>query len=382
MDLAERNAVVHRPPRIRVGSIELLLLMAAFSIAAMVFLYLIGIDALADKHPFQFFSDSNTYHRTYAGEAENFDGELVAVNGNYLGPMVLLALVGGNPYLAMLINVGIFYFSMLWITARLQLDPVKVAALLLLSPMTLSTLLSVNKEIFLFPFIAFALHGYMRRSLTATLVALALSILARWQLTAFYLVILAISVTPVRVFKSRATVLVYALVGASVMYLLLQQWIEPVIAAVEANLETYDGGGSGLFELFLNLQKQGLYFLIFPFKALHLLFASAIRLRQIDAENIYNNLFVAGHCLVALAIFGWMVLKRPVRLKSDLIFASVIFLAVFCLSPVYAPRYLYTVYVVWVLVLAGAPQKLRWPRRRIIDSHAPAPESNVHSRRA
>lgn len=381
MDLAERHMPVCWQPRVRVASIELLLLMTVFAASAMAFLYLVGIDALNDKHPFQFFSDSNTYHRAYAGEMESFEGDLVSINGNYLGPLMVLALVGGNPYLAMLFNVAIFYCSLLWITAQLKLNPVRVGALLMLSPMTISTLLSVNKEIFLFPFIAFALHGYMRRSATAVLIALALSILARWQLTAFYLIMLLLTATPVRVFRSRVTVLVWALAGASVMYLLLQQWIEPVIAAVEANLETYDGGGSGLFERFLELQKQGLYFLIFPFKAAHLLFASAIRLRQIDAENIYNNLFVAAHCLAALLIFGCLVLKRRLTLKSDLLFASVMFLAVFCLSPIYAPRYLYTVYAMWVLVLAGAPQVLRRRRRQLVEQQIIPAEADMPRQR-
>src|SRR5690606_28937993 len=97
-------------------------------------------------------------------------------------------------------------------TAKLKLNPVNVGALLLISPMTVSTLLSVNKEIFLFPFIAFALHGYMRRSVLAMLIALGLSVLSRWQLTVFYLFMLAISATPIRICKSRTTVLAYALV--------------------------------------------------------------------------------------------------------------------------------------------------------------------------
>ncbi len=368
--------------RVRVRSLELLLLMVLFGMLAAVFLFLIGIDALNDRHPFQFFVDSNTYHKTYAGDSETFDGTLVGVDGNYLGPLLILTLAGGDPYLVMLINVCIYYFSIARITSLLKLDPLNVGILLLLSPMTVSTLLSVNKEILVFPFIAFALTAYMRRSLMWAGLALVVSILSRWQLTAFYLVMLMISMSPVRILRHRGSVLGVTLLAASAMYLLLQQWIEPVMAAVEANLESYDGGGSGLFELFLNLQKQGLYALIFPFKALHLLFASAIRLRQIDAENIYNNLFVAAHCLVALVVFGFMVLKRSVRLKSDLIFASVMFLAVFCLSPIYAPRYLYPVYVIWVLVLAGAPQKLRWPRRRAGNALVKAPQPDVYPQRA
>ena len=362
-------------PTIRISSIKLLLLLTAFALLGGVFLYLVGIDAINEKNPFQFFSDSNTYHRTYAGEAKNFDGTLISVSGNYLGPLLILNLLGGDPYLVMLLNVSIYFASLLRITTLLKLEPLKVGLLLLLSPMTISSLLSVNKEIFIFPFIAFALTGYIRRSFTAIVLAMLFSIVARWQLTAFYLVMLMISATPVRIFKRRGTVLIVTLLAASALYLVMQRLLEPVIAAVELSIENYDEGGSGLFEVFLGYQKQGLYFLIFPLKALHLLFASAIRLRQIDESNIYNHLFVAAHCAVTLLVFAGLLWRRALRLRSDLIFATAVFLTVFCLSPIYAPRYLYAVFVIWMLVLAGAPQEIREPRRSARRRPATTPPS-------
>lgn len=363
--------------RIRVKAVELLLLMVPFAVLSAVFLFLIGADALQEKNDFQFFADSNTYLQTYAGESESFDGTVIGVNSNYLGPLTVLQLAGGNIYLVMLLNVYIFCHSILRITALLNLNPLKVGLLLLLSPLTLSSLVSVNKEIFVFPFIAFALSGYMRRSLLAVALALLFSLLARWQLTAFYCVMLAITMSPVRIFRRRGTMVVMILLGVSAVYLLLARWLAPVIAAMEASIENYDGGGSGVFEVLLNYQQQGLYFLIFPFKALHLLFGAALRPERLfNPTNIYNDLFVTGHCLVALLVFITLFVRRRFTLKSDLIFATVIFLVVFCLSPVYAPRYLYAVFVIWMLVLAGAPRSLReqyrlmGPKQRSIPSYA------------
>ena len=353
--------------RIQKKSLELLSLMALFATAAAIFLYLIGQYALIEQHPFQFFADSSTYHKVYAGDSPNFDGNLVAVNANYLGPIVILEILGGNIYLVMLLNVYLFCHSIIRITHLLKLDPLKVGVLLLLSPLTISSLMSVNKEVLIYPFIAVALTAYMRRSMAAAVLALFMTILVRWQLTGVYLVILLVSsrVSMVR----RGTVLVVLLMSLSALYVAIQDWIEPVIAYVEASFESYEGEGSGLFEVTLNLQKQGLYFLVFPIKAFHLMFGLGFKLdKLLDPVEIYNDFFVSGHCLAAFIAFLVLLKRRLLTLRSDLMFAAVIFLAVFCLSPIFAPRYLYPVYVIGVLVLCGAPARLprkTGPARRI-----------------
>ena len=339
--------------RIRVRHVQLLALMTLFVVAAVAFLYLIGQDALQGRHPFQFFADSNTYLRIYTGEFDTFDGALIGVATNYVGPLLVLELLRGNVYLVMLLNVAIFCASLLQIATLLRVDPLKVAALLLLSPLTVSSLLSVNKEIFAFPFIALALTGYMRRSVPAIVLALIASMLARWQLTGFYVVMLLIGHGP-RWF-SRRTVLLGLLAGASAFYALMQDWLEPIISATELAIAEYDEGGSGLFEATLNYQKQGLYFLLFPVKAAHLLFGLGLRFdKWLSPADIYNDIFVAGHCLVSLVALVALLARKQFSLSSDMIFTSMVFLAIICLSPVFAPRYLYPVYVLWVLILAGA----------------------------
>lgn len=349
--------------RIRGKSLELFALMTLFAACAALFLLLVGHDALKDQHPFQFFADSSTYHQIYAGALSSFDGTLVGVASNYLGPLFVLELLRGDIYLIMLLNNGIFVVSVLRIAGLLRLDPLKLAAVLLLSPLTVSSLLAVNKEIFTLPFIALALTGYMRRSMLAAVLALAVSILVRWQLTGFFIVMLVMAgLVPI---ARRGTLLMVLLLGASAFYTLMQDFLVPVLAYSEASIENYDEGGSGLFEITLDYQKRGLYFLVFPLKAAHLLFAMGLKFDKLfNPVNFYNDIFVALHCSVTFIVFLMLLYRHLFTIRADLIFATLIFLAVFCLSPVFAPRYLYGVYVIWVLVLVGAPSTLPRSQQR------------------
>lgn len=332
--------------------------MAFFSVGASLFLWLIGQDALNELHPFQFFADSNTYHRTYLGETD-FEGALVNVDANYLGPIVMLTLAQGNIYLVMLLNVALFTVSVTHICRLLGLSALTLLFWLLLSPITVSSLLSVNKEIFLYPFLALALHGHIRRSVPAWLLALACAALVRWQLVVFYLLLLALAGTW-RPIRSRGVVVVLLLLALSVAYRLIQPLIEPILVYVESSIDSYAGEGSGLFEWSLAMQNQGFYFLVFPVKALHLLVGMGLKLDRVFAPlEIYNDLFIGGHCLATLVVLACLWRRRALSLRHDLAAVAVIFLAVFCVTPIFAPRYLYFAYILGALILAGAPAQVR-----------------------
>ncbi len=150
-----------------------------------------------------------------------------------------------------------------------------------------------------------------------------------------------------------------------------------MLDVVERSLMEDESGGSGLYTVLQGYQEAGLYFLVFPLKALHLLFAKGLKFQELLAPgNIYNDVFVGLHSTMTLVMFLALLWQKKFSMRSDLIYASVVFLAVFCLSPIYAPRYLYPVYVAWVLVLAGAPMQLTWPRRR--RRHASAQPAPTH----
>lgn len=338
---------------------QLIAIMALFALCGALFLYLVGRDALAERNTFQFFADSNTYHRIYSGEQWLANDALLSVSDNYLGPLLVLRALGGNEYLVMLLNVTLFYYSVVRIAALLSLDPVRVALLLLVSPLTISSLLSVNKEIFVLPFVACALAAYVRRSPAMLLVALGVSVLIRWQMSAFFLALVGIElVPPLR--RRRLLALTLLLLALSAVYLQLHELFAPVLDVVARSILDDPDQGSGTFARLLDWQDRGFYWVVFPLKAMHLLFAKGLRVTQaFNPTGVYNDVFVGLHSTATIVVFLRLLRGRRFTLRSDLVFASVVFLAVFCISPVYAPRYLYPAYVAWVLVLAGARDALR-----------------------
>lgn len=346
----------------RTNTLQFVCLMMLLSFGMQAFLFFIGQEALDGQHWFQFFADSNTYLQAYLGEGM-FNGSLVEVNNNYLGPILVLSLLQGNIYLVLILNVYLFTHSIIVISRLLNIDSLTFGVLLLISPLTISSLLSVNKEIFVFPFLAFALNGYMRKSILSMIMALLFSVMIRWQFAGFYLLILLLS-SKVHLVRSRTTLIALILLAISLFYYFIQAWIQPVLDFVNASVEADSGNGSNTYTMMNLLQSQGLYFLVFPFKALQLLFAMGFKVdRIVNPVEIYNDLFIGGHCAVTFLMFFTLLKRRLLSVHIDLILISVIFLAYFCVTPVFSPRYLYLVYVLWVLVLAGAPSKLILQRR-------------------
>lgn len=315
-----------------------------------IFLYYIGQYALVGRHPFEFFADSKTYHDLYSGYLVMQEG-LIGVSFNFLGPMMILSATQGNIYLIMIVNVTIFALSILFVSRSLNFDPVKVAFIQLLSPMTLSSLMSVNKEIIVFPVLVLIINGYRYRSISLVLAAVLISVLARWQLTVFCLVLIGLFFVR---HVNRYLVLALLLIAVSAAYYFMQDLLRPILENVEFSTAQFTEG-SGLFERLNQIQNDGFYFLVAIVKAAHLLFSLGLKFDTIRNPIIfYNDQVVATFCLVNLVFFIALIATRRFRLSNDLIMISIVYLVVFALTPVYAPRYFYAVTILWALALAGA----------------------------
>jgi hypothetical protein len=318
------------------------------------FLALVGIDALEGRSNFQFFADSNTYHAAARGtlpQIENL-GDTIGIAGNFLGPLVMLALAGENYYAVLVLNALLMFFSVRSIANSLKLESLRLLAVLLANPLTISSLLSVNKEIISLGFVALLLGACVRRSVLAMLLAMAVSLLVRWQLTAFLIVLLALvsGWNPLR--EWRASSVLVLLVVISITYIQLAAIFEPVRLNFELSAEDYEG--SGAYQWLIGLQDRGYYWLIFPLKAAHLLFATGLRFdRLFNPTEIYNDIWQLLHSTMTLVLFVVLWRARRLRIGNDLIFISLVYLAVFALTPIYTPRYFYLVYVFWAIALVA-----------------------------
>lgn len=354
-------------------------LLALVTLLGAAFLFAVGIDAIEGRNDFQFYADSGTYHEAARGDLVGIDSvaDVVGIAGNFLGPLLVLRLTGENYYLVLLANAVMMFMSIASISRTLRLDALRLAALLLLNPLTISSLLAVNKEILSLVFVAILLRGFATRSWPLLGAAAVLSVLVRWQLTLVLMLLVALVMPTVAWRGRRRFALLGLLAGLSVLYVLLLPVFEPIRASFDLSVSEYEG--SGFYEWLVGWQDIGAYWAVFPLKAAHLLFGLGLRIdRLLAPANLYNDVWQLLHSSATLLMFIALWRARQLRLENDLVFISAIYIAVFALSPIYSPRYFYPVYVLWAIALtAGTPalQLVRPARRRRAPAHKVFPSS-------
>jgi hypothetical protein len=231
-----------RAPRVRADvAIAAIALLALFGA---IFLATVGIDALELRNDFQFFADSETYHDAARGDLPlETLGDIVGIAGNFLGPLIVLRLTGESYYAVLIVNAALLAFSVISLARSLRVDAPKLLFVLLLNPITVSSVLSVNKEILAVAFIALLVRFYAARSLTALVCAALVSVLVRWQMTLLLLVTLALLSPLNPVHRRRVTTLVVLLATLSILYVLLEETLAPIRLNFESAAADYEGSG-------------------------------------------------------------------------------------------------------------------------------------------
>lgn len=330
------------------------LLVALIAVCGAAFLAWNGIDALEGRSEFHFFADSPTYHEAARGDLSHIESaaDLLSVAGNFLGPLIILWLAGENYYAVLALNSIVLIYSTWSLSSTLRIDALRLAGWLLLNPITISSVLSVNKEILSLLFVALLMRGWTRQSWVSLTIALAISIMVRWQLTVAMVVLLAM-LTWTNPFRDhRYLSLTFLLLLLSAAYVAMAPLLEPIRLNFEHAAAEYEG--SGLYEQLVAWQDGGAYWAVFPLKAAHLLFGMGLRLdRLLAPENIYNDVWQLLHSTALLILFCVLLRQRRMNLRNDLVYVSAIYVAIFAITPIYTPRYFYPVYVLWVLALCA-----------------------------
>lgn len=359
--------------------LPLALAMVLLTCAGAIFLAALGIDAIEGRSEFQFFADSSTYHELARGTLLGVDGpgDLITIAANFLGPLMVLRLAGENYYAVLLINAVLMFLSIASISKTLRLDALRMGALLFCNPLTVSSLLSVNKEVLSLVFAALLLRALAERSAVLLVVAAAVALLVRWQLTLVLVVVTVLMALARPAGHRRRILFVGLLLALSALYVALLPIFEPVRATFELSASEYEG--SGLYEWLVGMQESGSYWLVFPLKAAHLLFGMGLRFdRLVAPSSIYNDVWQLLHSTATLVIFLALWRRRRVAFNNDLVFISAIYIAVFALSPIYSPRYFYVVYVLWAAALASPARLVQFPRSAPRRRPAPATAFNAH----
>lgn len=344
------------------------------------FLYFVGIDALEGRNEFEFFADSESYHEAAAAGLPLT--QTIAIGGNLLGPLLILRLTGSNYYLVMLANLVLMYIAVRIMSESLGVNPFKLLMVLLLNPMTLSSLMSVNKEIISIVVLALVIRSFKSRSMLALVLALPLSLMVRWQLTLFVFAMLGVvsAWNPLR--PHRWLTYIASLLLLSIVYIKMAQIFEGIQENFDSGVAEYEG--SGFFEFLVRLQGQGLYWLVFPIKVAHLLFGLGVRFdRLINPVVFYNDVFQVLHSTATLLMFFALLRSGRARLSNDLVYISAIYVLVFAMTPIYASRYFYLVYVLWALaILSPNPFPRVLPGRLAVARRNPAGNPPAAGRQA
>lgn len=322
-----------------------------FSASAVLFYALWGRHMLSGEINFKFFADSLTYEKLYWEADFDSFSEMISWDSNYFGPLIILEALGGDRFLVVCLNISLL-FSSLWLArGGNDCNWLLFVFLLFLSPITFSSLLSINKEIISLLTVSLLVAWLLRRGGTYLILAFVTSFFVRWQLALFVFVAFTAfsSLNPLR--HKRLLFVVVLLLGISVAYLFVGDQFVGVNSNADRGAAIDDG--SGAYVLLNEAQRNGLYFLVFIPKALHAMYGLIFRVGNIfDFNDIYNNLIVTIHCVVAFCLFLIIFFRRRLSLRDDLVFLALIYCAIFVLTPIYSPRYFYPVFYLSCMVLA------------------------------
>jgi len=328
--------------------------MVLYFASGALFMGLVGMAALDGEVDLQFYADTLTYERIARDEIPGFDpAERVTIGGNYLGPVLLLQAFDGNRWAIMVVNMAAFVFAVWLLRGATFGKGTALVPLLALSPMTFSSLLSVNKEIIALVAMAFLARYLYSKQVLALAPAFLFAFLARWQLAVCVLVVALVSMR-LNPFRKRPLLMLIGFVFAlSVIYPPLL----PVFLAVDeqaaSGLDAVDSERSGVYRQMLEIQNAGSYWLVVIPKASHAMFGLLARPDSFfDPENFYNSVIVTLHSAVMLVILLMLVVRRAFRFDEPAIVASLFLIVFFALTPVFAPRYFYPVFVLWAVALA------------------------------
>lgn len=334
-------------PKVRISTLMLM----GYLFLCYIFLITIGIDAIEGRIAFDFFADSETYMKL---AAENVSPEeLVIINANLLGPYILLRGLDSSYHLVFLMNAAIFCYFFFTLSKLYDLNRFFLFGGMVLSPFMVGNIVGINKEILGILVLTMLLIHNRKRKFIYFLLALIFAPLVRWQMCLFVLVfgLMESKINPLR--EKRGLAIGLLLVLISIVYPLNLDQFESVDSiAQDAMREKQDGGGS--YSFFIRIQNSPFgYILVVIPKFLQLLLGPIFRYsKMFNYEDLYNDVLLFFQSIINLFQLA-LVVKKRISINNVFVFMAIVYSIVFCLTPIFSPRYLFPVYVLLVLALAS-----------------------------
>lgn len=335
-------------------------LLSIYILLAILFWFSVGLFVLKGEVNFKFYSDSKVYEEIAL--RVNDASELIRFSGNEAGMVFLLKILGPENYsLIFLMNMLVFLLSIKIYFLNENIRRFKFLILIFLSPILFSSLFAINKEIFIFLDIALLLRYIYTRNKWWILCAILISVITRWQMTVF-LILVPLILKYSKLFKNRRYLYFFLfLISISIVLFYIRNTIlSGVFDKFERNMDKHSGG-TGLFYVWMNIQDSYGYIFAFIPKVLHLLVGQMTRIAHVfnpDPKEMYNDiiLFWQGP-LNAYLIFS--IFKRNLfDIRNDIIFIILIYIAIFGMTPIYNVRYFYAATTMLSYVLCLSPSKI------------------------
>jgi Glycosyl transferase family 2 len=324
-----------------------------YSTAAVgVYLAVVG-PALDNKLPYTAWADTTVYLEYARSEV---DTDLLSLHGNYVGPVLLIRALEFNNLAVVFVNSALLLVCFAYTTRRLPVRPGLFAFCLAINPMTFASLLALNKEIVaLAGMLVFACYLRDRRP-AAFIVAVALSLFARWHQALLMVMFAALSW---RGFPWRRRAAFWGIAAVLIGVTIVSPLISFDVFGVSTTLAAQQERAGGLLRQLNDLQRSfGYVLVVFP-KVVINWFGNLARVHDVfdpgpdfDPLNLYNYA-VVGHQVSMLALFLFILAKGRFRLRYPLVGFAVFYSVAFAANLLIQYRYFYPVYGLFCLVAAA-----------------------------
>lgn len=323
--------------------------------------------SLAGKGNLRIGADSRIY-LWYAGvpnvappdgtEASDTAPSLISLTGNFIGPLAIAWMLKSN-FLILLFNYSLLFLSFLLLVQAADVRWWLLLCLLLFNPITLMSILTLNKEILCLFSVSLLFFYRTRQSRPKSLLILLLvvSLLTRWEQCLLVLVFLA-AASERKLFRRHRALIAAALTAAiSLIY--------PVIASHGGASLTTAADLQGRTIIFLdNLQAHYLYFLaVLPKAALSLYSAiiSPWNWPNYDWRDLPNSSFLIWDSVMNLVLTATVIVslrrRKALSMANDYIYFALLCVILLSVAPFTNMRYMYPVYIMLALETSRPAQK-------------------------
>lgn len=328
-------------------------IVVVYLVIASVSFFLYGLPSLEGSIPEQLYSDSITYEQIAINIQP--DDALISVGGNYLGPVLLLRLFDFNRVMIHYFNLLIVFFSALLVFKLFNVNRGIFLVALLSSPLLFFSTFGVNKEILLLPVSIFLLLYLQRRSGFWLIFSLGTAFIVRWQIVVFVLLVFVIASKVNPIYKRRWLSLIILTGVISLAYPILASGPLEALqqVSVEGALDEAGTQASGIYPKMQEIQMSYGYFLVVIPKSIQLLVGLLTRFSTGSIQlDFWNNFVIMFQSLHNLLLLGFVFFYKKIDMSENCFYLVCLFAVIFAVTPIFAPRYFFSVTIWLALWLA------------------------------